>query len=78
MKKLVVLILSYILLSSDAFAGSCPALLKQVDEKITNSTLTPEALKEVKTLRDQGETAHKTGKHADSVKILEEALKKLG
>ena len=78
MKKLVVLILSYILFSSTAFAGSCPALLKQVDEKITNSTLAPEALKEVKTLRDQGETAHKTGKHADSVKILEEALKKLG
>ena len=78
MKKLVVLILSYILFSSTAFAGSCPALLKQVDEKITNSTLAPEVLKEVKTLRDQGETAHKTGKHADSVKILEEVLKKLG
>ena len=78
MKKLVVLILSYILLSTSAFAGSCPLLLKQVDEKITNSKLAPEALKEVKTLRDQGEKAHKTGKHADSVKILEEALKKLG
>jgi len=54
MKKLVVLILSYILLSTSAFAGSCPKLLKQVDEKITNSKLAPEALKEVKTLRDQG------------------------
>jgi hypothetical protein len=32
----------------------------------------------VKTLRDQGEKAHKTGKHADSEKILQEALKKLG
>ena len=78
MKKLVVLILSYILLSSAAFAGSCPALLKQVDEKITKSKLAPEAMKAVKTLRDQGEAAHKSGKHADSVKILEEALKKLG
>ena len=76
MKKLVVLILSYILLSTAAFAGSCPALLKQVDEKITKSKLAPEAMKEVKTLRDQGEATHKSGKHADSVKILEEALKK--
>jgi len=78
MKKLVVLILSYILLSTAAFAGSCPLLLKQVDEKITKSKLASEAMKEVKTLRDQGEAAHKSGKHSDSVKILEEALKKLG
>ena len=27
---------------------------------------------------EYGETAHKTGKHEDSVKMLEEALKKLG
>ena len=78
MKKLFAIIISTMFLSSFAYAGSCPLLLKQVDEKITNSKLAPEALKEVKTLRDQGETAHKTGKHADSVKILNEALKKLG
>jgi len=51
---------------------------EQVDAKIASSKLSPEALKEVKTLRDNGETAHKTGKHEDSVKMLEEALKKLG
>ncbi len=78
MKKLFAIIISTMFLSSFAYAGSCPMLLKQVDAKIASSTLSPEALKEVKTLRDNGETAHNTGKHADSVKMLEEALKKLG
>ena len=35
-------------------------------------------LKAVKTLRDKGDADHKAGKHADSEKALQEALKKLG
>ncbi len=66
------------LISSTSFAGSCPAILKQVDAKISSSKLSPAVLKEVKTLRDNGEKAHKSGKHAESEKLLNEALKKLG
>ena len=78
MKKLLTLITSFIILSSVAYAGSCPMLIKQVDAKISSSKLSSAVLKEVKTLRDNGEKAHKSGKHAESEKLLNEALKKLG
>jgi hypothetical protein len=78
MKKIITLVFSLMLISSTSFAGSCPAILKQVDAKISSSKLSPAILKEVKTLRDNGEKAHKSGKHAESEKLLNEALKKLG
>jgi len=78
MKKIFVLIFSFLLISSTSFAGSCPVLLKQVDAKIAKSKLSSDKLKAVKTLRDNGEKAHKSGKHSDSEKFLNQALKDLG
>ena len=63
MKKLT-LILSILLFTSSAFAGSCPMMAKNIDDKI----------KEAQELRDQGMEAHKTGDHAKSEKLLNEAL----
>ncbi len=78
MKKTLAILISSLFISSFAYAGQCPALVKQVDAKIATTTLAGDALKEVKTLRDKGDADHKAGKHADSVKALQEALKKLG
>ena len=78
MKKILAILISSLFISSFAYAGQCPLLLKKVDEKIATTKLSGDALKAVKTLRDNGDAAHKAGKHADSEKALQEALKKLG
>ena len=63
MKKLV-LILSVLLFTSSAFAGSCPMMSKGVDAKIA----------EAQELRDAGLKAHKNGDHAKSEELLSKAL----
>ena len=63
MKKLVI-ILSILLFSSSAFAGSCPMMAKSVDAKIT----------EAQKLRDAGIKAHDNGDHAKSEELLGKAL----
>ncbi len=63
MKKLV-LILSFIIFTSSAFAGSCPMMAKSVDAKIA----------EAQKLRDAGLKAHDSGDHAKSEDLLSKAL----
>ena len=63
MKKLC-LILSFILFTSSAFAGSCPMMAKSVDAKIA----------EAQKLRDAGMKAHDSGDHAKSEELLGKAL----
>tara|TARA_B100000900_G_scaffold169447_1_gene143968 strand:- start:4134 stop:4340 length:207 start_codon:yes stop_codon:yes gene_type:complete len=63
MKKLVI-ILSLVVLSSSAFAGSCPMMANQVDDKIA----------EAQKLRDAGMKAHDAGNHAKSEELLNKAL----
>ena len=63
MKKLV-LILSFIIFTSSAFAGSCPMMAKSVDAKIA----------EAQKLRDAGLKAHDSGDHAKSEELLNKAL----
>ena len=63
MKK-IVLILSFILFTSSAFAGSCPMMAKGVDAKIA----------EAQKLRDAGMKAHDSGDHAKSEELLSNAL----
>ena len=63
MKKLAI-ILSFILFTSSAFAGSCPMMAKGVDAKIA----------EAQKLRDAGMKAHDNGDHAKSEKLLGNAL----
>ena len=50
--------------TSSAYAGSCPMIAKDIDSKI----------KKAQELRDQGVEAHKSGDHAKSEKLLNEAL----
>ncbi|MFL2853719.1 MAG: hypothetical protein ACJZ5W_03385 [Candidatus Pelagibacter sp.] len=63
MKK-IVLVLSILLFSSSAFAGSCPMMTKGVDAKIA----------EAQKLRDAGMKAHDSGNHAKSEELLSKAL----
>ena len=63
MKKLAI-ILSFILFTSSAFAGSCPMMSKGIDAKID----------EAQKLRDAGIKAHESGDHAKSEELLGKAL----
>ncbi len=66
-------------LPGSAFAGSCPALMKKIDEILaTNPDLDAEMLAEVKAAREEGEKLHKEGKHEKSVEELQQALFLLG
>ena len=63
MKKIIIT-LCLVLFTSSAFAGSCPMMAKNIDDKI----------KKAQELRDQGMDAHKAGDHAKSEELLSEAL----
>ena len=63
MKK-IMLTLCLILFMSSAYAGSCPMLAKNIDDKI----------KKAQELKDQDMDAHNNGDHAKSEKLLNEAL----
>ena len=63
MKKIIIT-LCLVLFTSSAFAGSCPMMAKDIDDKI----------KKAQELRDQGMDAHKAGDHAKSEELLGKAL----
>ena len=78
MKKIVMILLSSFLITSYAYAGACPVLMKEVDSKLaTAKELSEKQVAEIEKLRQEGEEAHNTGKHKESVKLLQEALTKL-
>ena len=58
------LTLCLVLFVSSAYAGSCPMMAKNIDDKI----------KKAQELKDQGMDAHNNGDHAKSEKLLNEAL----
>ena len=67
-----------------AWAGNCPNLINQIDEilaakpNLDEETIVDEdGRRSVKQLRDEGEKAHKDGRHEESVRLLEMALKGL-
>lgn len=63
MKKSI-LILSVLMFTGSAFAGSCPIMAKKIDAKIA----------EAQELKDAGIKAHEANDHAKSEKLLSEAL----
>ncbi len=66
-------------LPGTAFAGSCPAIMKKIDDALAaNPDLDPETLAEIKMGREDGEKLHKEGKHDKSVEELNQALLLLG
>jgi hypothetical protein len=84
MKLQVWLLAAGLALAPVVWAGNCPNLMSQIDEILASKpdldeeTIVDEDLnKSVKQMRDEGEKLHKEGKHAESVEILERALKLL-
>jgi hypothetical protein len=74
MKALLTLLLA--LATGSAFAFHCPADMKAIDAKLATGVKLADAdMAKVKQLRADGETAHKAGKHDESVKLLAEAMK---
>ena len=66
-------------MSMTAFAGSCPMDMKAIDAALTsNPKLTAEQKEQVTKLRAEGEAAHKSGNHAESVQKLGQAKQILG
>ena len=63
MKKILIL-LTFILFTGSAFAGSCPMMSKNLDSKI----------EEVQKMRAAGMKAHDAGDHAKSEELLNKAM----
>ena len=63
MKKFLIL-LTLVLFSGSAYAGSCPMLAKKLDSKI----------EEASKMRDAGMKAHEAGDHAKSEELLKKAM----
>jgi|TARA_B110001452_G_scaffold71313_1_gene57562 hypothetical protein len=63
MKKFLIL-MTFVLFTGSAYAGSCPMLAKNLDTKI----------EEASKMRDAGMKAHEAGDHAKSEELLNKAM----
>ncbi|MAZ05173.1 MAG: hypothetical protein CME81_02020 [Halomonas sp.] len=70
-------LLTTVFLAGTALAGQCPSLVSQIDQQLQSAQLDSKTEASIKALRDQGESLHSQGKHAESVKVLKKAIKKL-
>ena len=76
MKRLFALATALLFASGTALAFHCPKDMKAIDDALAkNPKLTEAQIKEVKTLRANGEAAHKAGKHQEAVDDLGKAMK---
>jgi len=64
--------------SSVALAGSCPKLMKQIDDALPTAKVSAAQMTEARKLRAEGEAQHKAGKHAESEASLNKAKGILG
>ena len=62
--KNILFLLTLILFTSSAYAGSCPMMAKKLDGKI----------EQVQKMRDAGMKAHEAGDHAKSEELLNKAM----
>ncbi|WP_303287154.1 hypothetical protein [Marinobacter sp. SS8-8] len=76
MRYLAALLIT-VFLAGTALAGQCPSLVSQIDQQLQSAQLDSKTEASIKALRDQGESLHSQGKHAESVKVLKKAIKKL-
>lgn len=80
MRKALAMVAGLALLGAGAaWANNCPNEIKAIDAKLaTKPALSKDVLDQVAKLRAEGDTQHKAGKHAESMKALGEAKKLLG
>ena len=73
--SVIVLAMVVLIAAGPAFASSCPKLVKQIDEA-TAIRYDPTAA-DAKVKAQEGAALHAAGKHAESMKVLQDALKSL-
>lgn len=78
LKYLIPAVAVLMLATAPAQASSCPKIMKSFDAAVGKSTASAEMKAKAATLRAEGEAFHKAGKHAESVKALQEAMKLIG
>lgn len=76
MRYAIAIVLS-LFLAGTVLANQCPTLVHKIDEQLAAHEVDSGAKAQIMTLRNQGEALHQQGKHAESVKVLNEALDKL-
>jgi hypothetical protein len=74
----IVVAVSLALMSSGAFAFSCPKEMKAIDAALPKAKLSEAQMSDVKKYRAEGENLHKAGKHSESLEVLGKAKKILG
>ena len=62
--KNILILLTLVLFTGSAYAGSCPMMAKQLDSKI----------EEASKMRDAGMKAHEAGDHSKSEELLNKAM----
>ena len=62
--KNIIILLTFVLFASSAYAGSCPMMAMKLDSKI----------EEVQKMRDAGMKAHEAGDHSRSEELLNKAM----
>lgn len=79
LKRMLMIIGVIMLIGTPAFAFHCPADMAKIDAALAaDPQLSAEQLEKVKELRAEGESLHEAGDHAESVKVLAEAMSILG
>jgi hypothetical protein len=74
--KRILLAAALVALASPAFAAECPKLMADIDKALPTAAAAKKG--DAQKLRASGETKHKAGQHADSVKDLKAAKQALG
>lgn len=76
--KRILIAAALVALASPAYAASCPKQMADIDKALQTASLDAAKKAQVTKLRADGEAKHKAGKHADSVKDLQQAKKVMG
>lgn len=76
--RMLIIGLSLAFASGAAFANRCPAEMRAIDAALPKAKLSDAQTAEVRKLRADGESLHKSGKHKESTEALDKAKKILG
>ncbi|MCZ6859692.1 MAG: hypothetical protein O7I42_05350 [Alphaproteobacteria bacterium] len=77
-KQIIVASFVVLGLTSQALAGSCPVLSKQVTAGLAKMSMPAAKKTEITKLQNKGDMEHRTGKHAQSAATLKKALAMMG
>lgn len=68
---------AFFLMAASAFAAHCPQDAAAIDAALAKVEISDEVRAEVTALRDEGMQLHEAGDHAESERVLAEAMRTL-